>query len=56
MMYKFISVHFEIHEDILKTKRRTYDVMDLFSNIGGALKFLQAILGVIGVKFSQVRI
>ena len=53
--FKFISVAFEVDPHILQTDRSTYDLMELFSDIGGAIEFLKVGFGFFALKFSQLR-
>ena len=38
--YKFFSVAFVLSQDISNTDRTTYDILDMFSDVGGLLEIV----------------
>lgn len=55
-MYKFMSVHFELNMDISHTSRTTYDVINMMVDVGGVIKVLIIVFGLIASPFALLRI
>ena len=42
-LYKFTSIHFSLHHDIVKYNRETYGALDVAGDIGGLIDFLRIV-------------
>ena len=54
--YKFFSVAFLLDQDIRYTDRTTYDLLDMFSDIGGLLEIFSLILSMLNYPFARLRL
>ena len=54
--YKFMSIDFQIDQDIYKIERSTYDLLDLIGDVGGMLEFFLFTFKMLALPFQVFRL